>query len=169
LKRGFSILFFVLLCLSQTGFFVAFLFQQHQLKATAKANALATIPLDALIRIEQQKGLQWEEDQKEFYLDGNLYDVVQIRQESDQTVYYCINDEKEKQLLNQWSNLEHFESNIPHSKHSHQTVKLIFDEFDRPVTIDISYKNSITNITSSFVVLFFPSTNVQSAFRPPQV
>ena len=158
----------MLLCLSQTGFYIAFLFQQHQLKATAKANILAAIPLDALIRIEQQKGLQWEEDQKEFYLDGNLYDVVQIRQESDQTVYYCINDEKEKQLLNQWSNLEHFESNSPHSKHSHQTVKLIFDELDWPVITDVSYNNSISNITSSFVVLFSPSADLKSTFRPPQ-
>lgn len=162
-------MFFLLLCISQTGFYAAFLFQQYQVKASARAHVLSSLPLSSLIRIEQQDGLQWEEAQKEFYFDGNLYDVVKICQESDKTVFYCVNDKKEMQLLTSWANAEHIENNSPYNNHSHQQLKIVFDEFDWLITYKVQYKLCNSSTFTSFISLFFPSGNENCAFRPPQV
>ena len=43
--------------------------------------------------------IRWKEKNKEFSLDGVLYDVVRIEKREGKTYLFCINDKKEKQLL----------------------------------------------------------------------
>ena len=43
--------------------------------------------------------IRWKEKNKEFSLDGVLYDVVRIQKREGNSYLYCINDKKEKQLL----------------------------------------------------------------------
>ena len=89
----------MLLCLSQVGFYVGFLIEQHKTKKLIKKQAISKIPLNLLVRIEQNQSIEWEDEQKEFYLNGFLYDVVKCKMENGKTVFYCINDENEEQLL----------------------------------------------------------------------
>ena len=43
--------------------------------------------------------IQWEEEGKEFYLHGELFDVAKIKKAAGKTFIYCINDKKEEKLL----------------------------------------------------------------------
>ncbi|HMU47467.1 MAG TPA: hypothetical protein PKC72_13930 [Chitinophagaceae bacterium] len=42
--------------------------------------------------------LEFEDDGREFELNGKMYDIVKIREGKDKNIIYCINDEKETGL-----------------------------------------------------------------------
>jgi len=63
---------------------------------------LTQIPESSLeVFIAEQYGdrIEWKEKNREFSLDGVLYDVAHIRKADGKTFLHCINDKKEKQLL----------------------------------------------------------------------
>jgi len=63
---------------------------------------LANIPessLEVIVAEQVADKIEWEEKNKEFSLDGILYDVARIEKKEGKTFLYCINDKKEKQLL----------------------------------------------------------------------
>ena len=71
-----------------------------------EAKLFAHIPENELeiIVLEENAGhIKWEKEEKEFVLDGELYDVAKIKKERGRTLLYCINDKKEKQLLQDYS------------------------------------------------------------------
>lgn len=55
--------------------------------------------LEVIIAEQVFDKIVWEEKNKEFSLDGVLYDVARIEKKDGKTFLYCINDKKEKQLL----------------------------------------------------------------------
>ncbi len=73
-----------------------------------KERMIAGLP-DSLLQVIDagavKSTIEWEENGKEFSLDGKMYDVVKMMVQSGRTYYYCINDEKEEQLLNTYSKL----------------------------------------------------------------
>jgi len=170
LNRVVSILFCLLLCLSQVGFYIGFLLEQHKTKDLIKQHAIAKAPLHHLVRIEQQDAIQWEDDRKEFYLHGSLYDVVKIQVENGKTVFYCINDENEEQLLKNLSLVSGSDNNHSSSKNNHyQYKKLVFDEFDC-FNNSIEF-HSIVNIVKSLSIikLSYPNSFLTVDFPPPRV
>jgi len=69
---------------------------------------LASLPTAELAIIELDKNsqsIEWEEKDKEFYLDGKLYDVQKKVIENGKTFLYCLNDVKEEQLLKEMGNV----------------------------------------------------------------
>ena len=63
---------------------------------------LAYIPDSSLeVFVAEQYGdkIVWEEENKEFSIEGVLYDVARIKKSEGKTFLYCINDKQEKQLL----------------------------------------------------------------------
>lgn len=63
---------------------------------------LAHIPdssLEIIVEEDFSDKIEWEEKGKEFFLNGELYDVARIKKEEGKTLLYCINDKKEKKLL----------------------------------------------------------------------
>ena len=63
---------------------------------------LAHVPessLEVIIAEQVADKIVWEEKNKEFSLDGILYDVARIEKKEGKTFLYCINDKKEEQLL----------------------------------------------------------------------
>lgn len=43
--------------------------------------------------------IRWEEEGKEFTLNGSMYDVKRIEKKAGKTLLYCINDRKEELLI----------------------------------------------------------------------
>lgn len=81
-----------------------YLLQEHRLQEAMKHELLSKIPLEKLAVIDAGKNaaeIVWEEKDREFYLDGLLYDVVAIKKVDGRTLIYCLNDTKEEQLLEQ--------------------------------------------------------------------
>jgi len=63
---------------------------------------LAYIPdssLEVFVAEEYGDKIVWEEENKEFSIEGVLYDVARIKKNDGKTFLYCINDKQEKQLL----------------------------------------------------------------------
>lgn len=87
------------------GYYIFFAYQQHEIKEAMELQVLAAVPDSSLEMIvaEQNPSFRWEEEGKEFYQDGQMYDVAKTAVKDNKTVLYCVNDKKEAQLLLQLS------------------------------------------------------------------
>ena len=68
----------------------------------------------------------WEEEGKEFWLDGELFDVVRKKVEKGTVVYYCINDEKEEKIIEHQNKLT--EKNTETENKKQESAKLSFPD-----------------------------------------
>jgi len=61
--------------------------------------------LEAIDADLYQKDIVWEEEGKEFSLNGQMYDVARIKKTGNRTIIYCLNDKKEEELVDKYSKL----------------------------------------------------------------
>lgn len=90
----------------QLGYYFIYSYQQYRIKENVKAQLLANIPESSLQVIETDLNnpqISWQENEKEFSLDGELYDVVKIKKTGGKAFIYCLNDQKEKELIHGFS------------------------------------------------------------------
>jgi hypothetical protein len=99
LKKIVAISLLLVIFINQLGYYFLHSLQQYQVRKEIKHALLANIPESELEVISSNNQLDWEEDGKEFYYQGRMYDVVSMKVLHGKTFYYCINDTKEKQLL----------------------------------------------------------------------
>jgi hypothetical protein len=55
-----------------------------------------------VVPVNSKSGIYWFEKDKEFLYQWKMYDVVKIKSDKNSTTYYCINDEKEQQLIDNY-------------------------------------------------------------------
>ena len=63
---------------------------------------MAALPESSLEIIDadiNKNNIEWEEEGKEFYLHGEMYDVARVKKINCKTLIYCLNDKKEEQVL----------------------------------------------------------------------
>lgn len=71
-----------------------------------KAQLFANLPessLESIVLENNEAHIIWKDDGKEFYLNGELYDLVKTKDLNGKTILYSINDGKEKQILNEFA------------------------------------------------------------------
>jgi hypothetical protein len=108
LKAFFTITLLLILGFSQVGYYFVQLVSQHQLKENMEEaihNSLAQEETEAISYTDNAKNIFWEEEGKEFLFNGTMYDVVKIAEVKGKKILYCINDKKEKQLVDKYSAL----------------------------------------------------------------
>ncbi|HRI25725.1 MAG TPA: hypothetical protein PLZ45_13695 [Ferruginibacter sp.] len=96
----------MLLFLSQGGYHVFFSIRQYEAKEEMKHRLLASVPEHLLQVINadvNKEDIEWEEEGREFFLHGQLYDVAYTKTVNGHTLIYCLNDHKEDQLLKKLS------------------------------------------------------------------
>jgi hypothetical protein len=101
-KKLLAAAFLSILFTSQVGYYFIYTIHQHIIKEEMERELLAHIPassLEVIIAEQVADKIVWEEKNREFSLDGILYDVARIEKKEGKTFLYCINDKKEKQLL----------------------------------------------------------------------
>lgn len=102
-RRFVSIVFSLILLFNYYGYYVWFNVLQHKIRTEIKAMIRNGIKDAELTVIEVQDGLEsnisWIKPGKEFTFKGEMFDVVRSKTEHSRTIYYCINDKKEKQLI----------------------------------------------------------------------
>lgn len=84
------------------GYYFIYRLQLSQIKKEIKTEMLAQIPdssLEVVVLEEHIDAIQWKDDDKEFSLNDEMYDVVSVKKVNGKTLLYCINDKNEKQLL----------------------------------------------------------------------
>jgi len=102
LKKALAASLLLILFTSQVGYYFIYTIHQHIIKEEVERELLAQIPessLEVIIAEQVADKIEWTEKNKEFSLDGVLYDVARIEKKEGETFLYCINDKKEKQLL----------------------------------------------------------------------
>lgn len=103
-------------------------------KEIIKQNLKLNVVDNLIEKIEDNKNIHWEEKNEEFELNGQMYDVVKNELINQQTVYYCINDQKESgliQVYNHWMQNEH--SNSQGKQSSKSILKYTQIECEFPI------------------------------------
>jgi hypothetical protein len=128
LRKILTISTIVLLLLVQFGAYIVYLSQAYALKEKVKAQIKSGIPAYNLTTVAYEPNkskIQWEEAGKEFYLDGKLYDIVEIKTVNGKTFFYTLPDTKEDELVKRY--LTGQDKNPNNNK---QIIKLIVLEYE---------------------------------------
>jgi len=102
LKKALAASLLAILFTSQVGYYFIYTVHQFFLKEEIERELLAHIPessLEVFVAEELGDKIVWEEENKEFSIEGILYDIARIKKTEGKTFLYCINDKNEKQLL----------------------------------------------------------------------
>ena len=125
---------------------------------------LAYIPdssLEVFVAEEFGDKIVWEEENKEFSIEGVLYDVARIKKSDGKTFLYCINDKQEKQLLDGLAKAV----NANHgNKQENNTIKSLLvdlvcmndDEQSTIFSVPFTYSCFYVDLVSSFEEINIP-------------
>lgn len=110
--------------------------------------------------------IYWEDqEQKEFSLNGQIYDVVRRSTVNGKTMLYCYSDREEQHLINDYNSI---------TKHNSATGKKI-KEIDNLITLFFENKKddffSILKKSKSFsyLISYFSSEDLKDIFSPPRI
>lgn len=134
MRKLISIFFLAPVFVTQVGYYFIYSYQQQQLKWEMKQEILAGIPsseLEIIDLADVNTSFHWKEKDKEFYLNDELYDIVSSKTVEGKELYYCINDQKEKQLLKNFANAVRDGS---HGRHGNKNGKQVI-KFQLPVFV----------------------------------
>ena len=125
---------------------------------------LAHIPdssLEIFVAEELGDRIVWEEDNKEFSIDGVLYDVARINKLDGKTFLYCINDKQEKRLLD--SLAKAVNANHGNKQEKNRIKSLLVDivclnDQEEPGSFSVpsAYSSFNVNLVSSFEEINIP-------------
>jgi hypothetical protein len=154
------------LSLTFAGYHLVFYFQRAALKSEMKAFLKDQKTHKDVVQIsftnEELSQLEWEGDD-EFCFQGEMYDVIQKKEDGNKTVILCIPDKRETALLNEYQKTH--KRNASHSA----TVQLFSTQFVLPD--DYSLQQPQKSIKKNPVHHSFSLQNGASTVipRPPDV
>jgi hypothetical protein len=96
----------IIVSITHLGYYCVYRYQQQQQRKEMEAKLFENISeseLDIIVLEENRDYIEWEKEGEEFVLQGEMYDVAKIKKVKGKTLLYCINDKKERQLLNDYS------------------------------------------------------------------
>ncbi|MEI9957163.1 MAG: hypothetical protein WDM90_12875 [Ferruginibacter sp.] len=116
--------------------------------------------------------IEWEEEGKEFKLNGEMYDVVHTSVENGKTYLHCFSDKNEDEVLQQFQSVvKHTVDNSPNSGKDHHTVKATVHDWVFEVQ-DISVGRKLLSGTSTKYFNYTPALSnrfVQINYPPPEL
>jgi hypothetical protein len=169
LKKTITISFLLLLLFSQAGYYLIYKLQQHQIKESVKQELLSRLPESSLEIIDanaNKNDIEWEEKNKEFYLHGQMYDVAFIKVADGKKLIYCINDNKEEDLLKRFANaVKSVNEQSNSGKDGQHEVKFQLSDFLIPdlqiITISEPVPAKYVDYSSPLI------NNITELFTPP--
>jgi hypothetical protein len=107
MRKFISLLIIVVLLLDIGGYYLWFLIWKNsaqqeisqEIKKGLKGVELSLIEVSN----NEQSNISWIKPNKEFRYKGDMYDIVNVKIQNKYTLYYCIKDIKEKQLIANFS------------------------------------------------------------------
>ena len=156
---------FILLLLSLVNLlsFWYFKLMQYQIKTEVKQTITKGVYKDALTAVDaSNKNIKWIEANKEFYLNFHMYDIVYKEKKGDKTIFYCIDDSKEKQLIDNFTR-----TNKNHKNSLKIIVKLISMQY---VPVSYTFDGNLTVNKVTFIIpgKFYSSVYDDLDTPPPQ-
>jgi hypothetical protein len=107
LQRLFYLCLIALCLLKIVGYFPVFKMKQWEIRKNIEFLIKNNTNNSELkhIAIPKTYPLKWEREGREFWFEGNLYDIVRSEIKDSTTHYYCINDTKETELTTQYAEI----------------------------------------------------------------
>ncbi len=166
LKKLSLIILITVLASSQFGYYLLLLNQQSVRKEQVKQKILAQLKDEELEVISPSNEIYWEEEGKEFFLNGEMYDVIKIKKVKGKVMLYCINDKKEKSLIDKYNKI------TDHNSSSDNKAKLTIDN---SINLFI-YQNEVATTDFSLLISnnFSPFNlslpcNISNKISPAQI
>ena len=138
MKKLTAISLFLVIFINQLGSYFYYGYQQYRLRREIKQELLANLPdneLEVFIEEDHKHDIVWEEYGHEFHFHDEMYDVAHIIIKDGKRWLYCINDKKEKKLLDRLVKL--VESGTDSRKQTNRSgknvVKFQLTDFEPPV------------------------------------
>lgn len=106
MKKFSLIILISVLAYSQVGYYFVLRHSQFVQKEVIKEKILSQLKDDELKIIsltDDHQQIFWEESGKEFLFNGEMYDVVKTKTVNGKVMLYCINDKKEKILIDNYN------------------------------------------------------------------
>ena len=92
-----------ILAFSQVGYYFFYTIKQYQIREAVKHQLLGALPESSLqIFAADNEKIVWEENEKEFSIDGEMYDIAKIKIVENKKYFYCLSDTKETALINEF-------------------------------------------------------------------
>lgn len=105
--QGVSLVLIIILLMNAFGFNMLFNITQNNIRKEIRARIRDGLNDSELVTFEfinnNSAEIQWIHPGKEFVYRNGMYDIVKSKQLAGKTVYYCINDIKEKRLIDDFS------------------------------------------------------------------
>jgi hypothetical protein len=130
LKKLSLIILIAVFAYGQVGYYIVMHHSQSVQKEVIKEKILSQFKEDELEIIsvsDNHKQIYWEEEGKEFSLNGQMYDVVKRVIVSGKVMLYCINDKKERQLVDDYNSItKHNSADSKSIKYTIEPINLFF-------------------------------------------
>ncbi len=156
---------FILLLLSLVNLFSFWYFKllQYQIKTEVKQTIKEGVHVNALTAVDaSNKDIKWIEANKEFYLNFHMYDIVYKEDKENKTIFYCIDDSKEKQLIESFTR-----TNKDHKNSLKIIVKLISMQYV-PMSYTFYGKLTVNKVIFIIPCKFYSSVYDDLDTPPPQ-
>jgi hypothetical protein len=161
---------FIFLVLLKAGGFMAILSVQREIVRENMIEQIAqNCTTQNLTCIVDNKKIEWEETDKEFWYENKLYDVVKIETKNGLTHYYCLADNDETEIVSTIKNLVQ-SGHEPLSQTMKGIIGWIFQQIIMPEPIQPRFENYclLTLTTSCFIHSRYFFENRFKIIKPPQ-
>lgn len=158
----------VMIAFSQIGYYFVIHYAQQERKEFIKELLYKNISDDVLTIIDFTKNkekIYWEEEGKEFSFEGGMFDIVKIKNVYGHITFYCINDQKEEELINNYNTT--IKNNSSKDKKTKNNIETAFSPF---LLIKPYYLLAIKSPEKKYQLIISPilTENADSALKPPQ-
>ncbi len=106
LKKLFLIVLIAILAYCQAGYYFVMRYSQSAQKEAVKQKIIDQLKdkeFQVISLTDNHKKIYWEEEGNEFLFNGEMYDVVKTKLVNGKVILYCINDKKEKELVDNYN------------------------------------------------------------------
>lgn len=177
LKKLLAYIVLILFTYNLAGYYVVFKGWQkgirsqikEQIRHDSKLSDIEVLTFSKADLKQKRIALEWEKED-EFRFNGNMYDVVSRNESSDSITFTCINDRKEKKLIDQFQafvNQQH--NNVP-SKHSNpfKILENLVKDYCTQQAILQNCKEGII-IYKPELNVYLPNTYIEVLSPPPRM
>ena len=169
MKAFFTITLLLALGFNHVGYYFVMLVSQYQLKEQMEEaihNNLTEKEMEVICYTDNSKDIFWEEEGKEFSFKGEMYDVVKTALVKGKKLIYCVNDKKEKLLIEKYNTLT--KNNSRNSKKQKNTTP----QFVTLFVYESKEINTCVYVSTTTRVDFYHSSLAkgvsQKSFPPPK-
>ena len=174
-QRITAIIVLTILLLNIASRYPAFKFEQWQIHKEISRRLESLLPEKELHRVsipKNSKDIEWIRKGKEFRYKGQFYDVARSEEVADNVNYYCINDEDETKLANEYDSFvssQHGDDSSASKNVSISVLKIFFSLIYLPKQ-EIAVKLPIAHLQpgNSCYCCFYSSAFISITGPPPK-